>query len=130
MSSEALRLLGLALRAARLTTGEDLCREAVSEHRARLLLLASDTGESTRRRFQRLSGEKLPLIVLEQDKTELGAALGRESCAVCALTDLGFASRVASLLCGERPELEEVAEKLSQRQEKALRRKKTKPKKK
>jgi hypothetical protein len=37
---------------------------------------------------------------------------------------------VASLLSLERPELEEVAEKLSQRQDKALRRKKTKPKKK
>lgn len=130
MSSEALRLLGLALRAGRVTAGEDLCREAVTAHKARLLLLASDAGENTRRRFGRLATEKLPLVPLEQDKAALGAALGRDTCAVCAVTDLGFASRIAALLAAERPELAPCAEALERRQAKALRRKKEKPRRK
>jgi len=130
MSSDALRLLGLALRSGRVSTGEDQSREAVTAHKARLLLLSSDAGESTRRRFERLATKKLPLLPLEQDKAALGAALGRESCAVCAVTDLGFASRIALLLARERPELEPFAQALSQRQAKALRRKKEKPRKK
>lgn len=130
MSSEALRLLGLALRAGRVTAGEDLCREAVTAHKARLLLLASDAGENTRRRFGRLATEKLPLISLEQDKSALGAALGRDTCAVCAVTDLGFASRIAALLAEADPELAPCAEALERRQAKALRRKKEKPRRK
>lgn len=122
-----LSLLGLALRASRLSVGEDQCREAVGAHRARLLLLASDAGEHTRRRFRLLRTEKLPLVELTQSKAELGAALGRESCAVCAVTDLGLASRMAALLAAERPELSPVREALERRQAKLLRRKKEKP---
>lgn len=129
MSSDALRLLGLARRAARLAQGEDMSREAVAAHKARLLLLSSDAGESTRRRFQGLRTEKLPLIELEQSKAELGAALGRESCAVCAVTDLGLASSIAQRLAQERPELLPSAQALEQRQAKAQRRKKEKPRK-
>lgn len=127
MSSEALRLLGLALRASRLAVGEDMSREAVNAHKARLLLLSSDAGENTRRRFQNLRTEKLPLLELEQSKAALGAALGRESCAVCAVTDLGLASRVAALFAAERAELAPYAEALAARQAKAQRRKKEKP---
>lgn len=130
MSCEALRLLGLALRASRVCAGEDLCREAVAGHKARLLLLAGDAGESVRRRAEHLSGPKLPLITLEQGKEELGAALGRTSCALCAVTDLGFACRIADLLAREREELAPAAEELRQRQEKLLRRKKEKPRRK
>jgi ribosomal protein L7Ae-like RNA K-turn-binding protein len=130
MNSDALRLLGLALRAGRVAQGEDMTREAVSGHKARLLLLSSDAGESIQRRSEHLSSEKLPLIRLTSTKAELGRALGRDSCAVCALTDLGFAQRIAALLAQDDPALAEAAQLLQRRQEKILRRKKEKPRKK
>lgn len=130
MSCEALRLLGLARKASRVSAGEDLCREAVAGHKARLLLLSSDAGESVQRRAVRLSSPKLPLITLEQGKEELGQALGRSSCALCAVTDLGFAVRIAALLAQDREELSPAAQELQRRQDKILRRKKEKPRRK
>ena len=43
--SEVLRLMGLALRARGLVAGEEVVTDAVTAHRARLLLVAEDAAE-------------------------------------------------------------------------------------
>lgn len=127
---QALTLLGLAKRAGRVSAGEDMTREAVADHKARLLLLAADAGEAVCRRAERMRTDKLPLVQLTADKAVLGAALGRESCAVCAVTDLGFAARMAALLAQEDESFAAAVAELERRQAKALRRKKEKPRRK
>ena len=91
-----LRLVGLALRAGRLEAGEDAAAEACQYRRARLVLLAADAAEGTASRALRAAGE-CGCVSLETpwSKAELGAALGRGSCAVAAVTDLGLAQAVA-----------------------------------
>lgn len=130
MSSDLLRLLGLSKRAGRLAQGEDMTTEAVQNHKARLLLLASDAAPGTVRRAHTLAGERLPVAVLPCDKAALGSALGRDTCAVCALTDMGLASKLAALIAAEDPSFAPAAEELARRQAKMARRKKEKPRKK
>lgn len=127
---QVLTLLGLAKRAGRVCAGEDMTREAVADHKARLLLLAADAGDAVCRRAERMRTDKLPLVRLSAGKEALGAALGRESCAVCAVTDLGFAARMAALLAQQDETIAPVAAELERRQAKALRRKKEKPRRK
>lgn len=91
-NEKALRLLGLARHARRLEAGEEpvviLCRSG----KARLVLLASDAGEHTLRRAENLCrGKNTPLLVAPVTKDELGSALGCNTCALCALSDTGFA---------------------------------------
>lgn len=128
--TESLRLLGLAKRAGRVAQGEDMTQEAVAGHKARLLLLAEDAAPGTVRRVRTLAGERVAVMKLPCDKAQLGAALGRDTCAVCAVTDLGFAAKIAGLVAGEAPDLVPIAQELARKQEKLLRRKKTKPRKK
>ncbi len=130
MSSEILRLLGLSRRAGRLAQGEDMTQEAVSGHKARLLLLSADAGPGTVRKARNLAGDRLPLAQLSEDKSQLGAALGRDTCAVCAVTDLGFAAKLAALIAAEQSDFAPAAEALARKQAKAARRKKEKPRKK
>lgn len=68
-----------------------LARRARSKH-ARLILIASDAADNTRRRALHF-GEAGECICLEipPTKEDLGRALGRTSCALLALTDIGFA---------------------------------------
>ena len=127
---EVLKLMGLALRAKGLVAGEEGVEDAVSAHRARLLLLAADTGEGTARKTRNLAGERIPVLTLPADKAAVGAALGKASCAVSAVTEAGFAARIAALLAQGDPAYRETAEKLAQKQAKRLRRKKEKPRKK
>ncbi len=81
--------LGLCLRAGKLAVGEEPVREALALGRARVVFLAGDASERTRRKLEPKLGD-VPVQVAAT-KAALGSALGRESCALCAVTDKGFA---------------------------------------
>lgn len=92
---KVLSLLGLAKKAGRLAPGEEAASAAARGHGARLMLLAEDAAEHTKRRM-RSSAERggCPLLTLPADKETLGRALGQGSCAALAVTDAGFAAAV------------------------------------
>ncbi len=81
--------LGLCLRAGKLAVGEEPVREALASGRARVVFLAGDASDRTRRKLEPKLGD-VPVHVAAT-KAMLGSALGRESCALCAVTDKGFA---------------------------------------
>lgn len=94
-----LNLIGLALKAGKLEIGEEPVGAAARAKHARLILIASDAADNTRRRAKHF-GDAGECICLEipAAKEELGRALGRTSCAMAALTDIGFAEAVAKKL--------------------------------
>ena len=98
-------LLGLALRAGRLAVGEEPVGAACRGHKAYLLLLASDAADNTiRRALQFNKAGKTICLTLPLTKQELGSGLGRASCAMAALTDVGFvAAAVAQRLAQSDP---------------------------
>ena len=87
-----LSLLGLSLRGGRLAVGEEPVEAVARARDARVLLLAADAAEGTRRRCEHfaLHGDCLWLRV-PFTKEELGRALGRTSVAIAAVTDVGLA---------------------------------------
>lgn len=92
MTANALGLLGLARKAGKLELGEEPAGTACRGRKARLVLLACDAAENTADKAHRLAQTSNARCVrLPVTKEELGAALGRSSCAVAALTDEGFA---------------------------------------
>ena len=98
-------LLGLALRAGRLAGGEEPVGAACRAHKAYLLLLACDAADNTiRRAHQFTQAVKTITLSLPLDKAALGACLGRKSCAMVALTDVGLAASVAEKLAQLDPE--------------------------
>ena len=97
--NEPIPLLGLALRGGRLAAGEDAVTDTVRAGKARLLLLASDASDRTRRYTASLAAEgQVLLLSLPCTKGELGRGLGRGDTAVAALTDAGLAAAVGQRL--------------------------------
>ena len=120
MSEDALRMIGMALRAGRLEVGDDAVSDACRLKRCRLLLVASDAGESVQRQTAHFASEGPCLLAeLPCSKEALGAALGRKSCAVAAVTDLGLAQAIAERL--ERAEPEKYGETVQRLRLKAQR---------
>lgn len=101
MTDTVLAALGLALRGGNLAVGEEPVAEACRTGKARVVLLASDAAGNTARRATRLAGENVPLVPLPRDKSQVGFALGRASCAVAAVTEPGLAALVLSRLAEE-----------------------------
>ncbi|MBQ9458584.1 MAG: ribosomal L7Ae/L30e/S12e/Gadd45 family protein [Oscillospiraceae bacterium] len=125
-----LSLLGLAKKAGRLEAGEDAVGACAKAHGARLILLASDAAENTARRAARFSEEGACLCArIDASRDELGRAVGRASCAVLALTDIGFASAAAKKLAErDAAKYGELAERLSVKAARAAERKEAKKK--
>lgn len=99
MSDHILNFLGLAYRAGSLAVGEEPVGAAARAKDARLLLLASDAAANTVRRAKHFADAGACIdIKLPYTKDELGAAVGRTSCAMLALTDVGFADALLKKL--------------------------------
>ena len=93
MDNGLIGLIGLARKAGKAEVGEESVSIAAKAHKARLILLASDAGEHTRRHGERLGEQgNCPALPLPLTKAELGGALGRGSCAILAFTDVGMAA--------------------------------------
>lgn len=87
-----LGLLGLAKKAGCLQIGEEPVGAAAQAGRARVILLAADTAENSRRRAAHFASQhETPLLALPYDKLTLGGAVGRGGCAMLALTDVRMA---------------------------------------
>ena len=99
-------LLSIARKAGKLQTGEDAVGVMMAEHRARLIVLASDAGAATVRRVKaQTEGTRQRWLVLDLDKQTLGAALGKASVAVAAFADVSLALAFVRTLEDPDPEL-------------------------
>ena len=103
--------------------GEEMVATAVSGGKARLVLLASDLGDGSRRKVKNMVRHS-NVIVLEipVTKEELGIAVGRGGTGIVAVTDAGiaasFTEKIADLGDEYRSAYEELnrsAERIKQR---------------
>ncbi len=107
-------LLGLAKRAGKLAAGDEPVRELLRDGIVRAVFLASDAGASATRQAE-FAAERAqaPLLRLPVTVAELGGALGRKACALCAVSDSGFAAKAAEKLAAVDPAAQEAARVLA-----------------
>ena len=100
-----LSMIGLAHKAGRVEIGEEPVGSAARAKKARIILVAGDAAAGSVRRAMAFAGTGNCLcLVIPTTKEELGRALGRTSCAMAAITDMGFADAVAKKLAALEPE--------------------------
>lgn len=91
-------LLGLANRARKVISGEELVLKEVRSGKAKLILLAKDASANTAKRItDKTSYYKVPLKTVET-RYVLGHAIGRDERVVVAVLDEGFAKKLLSML--------------------------------
>jgi ribosomal protein L7Ae-like RNA K-turn-binding protein len=91
-------LLGLANRARRVTSGEELVLKEIRNGNAKLVLLSEDASSNTAKKINDKSGYyKVPLRTVT-DRYTLGSAIGKDARVVVAVVDIGFANKLMQLL--------------------------------
>ena len=111
-----LGMLGLARRAGKLAFGDELVREACADKKARCVFVAADAGASTAKKAAfYAAGANVPLVTLPHGKDDLGAAIGKNGCAVCAVSDIGLAAAAVDKLAAQHPEYAAVAAQLTEK---------------
>lgn len=96
MNDKFLSFLGLCRRAGKMKIGCDTVIESVQNCDAKLVLLASDISENTKKKIvSAVNGTEYE--ILQYSKDELSFALGK-TCAVLAVEDEGFAKKIRELI--------------------------------
>ena len=105
MTEHILSMIGLAKKAGQVAIGEEPVGSAARAKDARVILVAQDAAAGSVRRAMSFgqTGACLCLTV-PFDKDQLGRALGRTSCAMAAITDIGFAEAIVKKLAALDPE--------------------------
>ena len=85
-------LLGLAMKAGKVASGEFMTEKAVKTSMAHLVIVAEDASANTKKMFSDMCTFYLVPIVFFGTMTGLGAALGKELRASAAVSDEGFAN--------------------------------------
>ena len=95
-------LLGLAMKAGKVSSGEFAAENAIREGKAYLAIIATDASKNTAKRFRdKCSYYKVP-IVFHFTKEELGRALGKEERAAAVITDKGLAEALEGKLLPDK----------------------------
>ncbi|RWZ60451.1 YlxQ family RNA-binding protein [Halobacillus fulvus] len=98
MSGGHLNLLGLAVRAGKCTFGEEAIVRDIQKQKAKVVLIASDTGKQTKKKLtDKCSFYNIPCYVVE-DRDTLSQAIGKSGRVAIAVLDQGFAKKLQSLL--------------------------------
>lgn len=95
--NDFLTLLGLCRKAQRLAFGDETVADAVTFGKAKLILVTEDAGENIKRKVKGFSS-KTKVLVIPCTKDELGHAIGKRTCSVCAILNKGFATSFISKL--------------------------------
>ena len=91
MKDKKLNMLGIAMKAGRVTSGEEMTLESVKAGKAYLVIVATDASDNTKKLFHdKCTYYRVPVIEYGT-KTELGWAIGKAERSSLAIEDKGLA---------------------------------------
>lgn len=97
-SNQWMSLLGLANRARKIISGEELSVKEIRSGKAKLILLSADASANTTKKItDKCNSYHVPLKIVP-DRYQLGQAIGKDARVVVALLDEGFAKKLLTLL--------------------------------
>lgn len=97
-SNQWMSLLGLANRARKITSGEELTVKEIRSGKAKLVILSADASANTMKKVtDKCHSYHVPYKVVE-NRFSLGKAIGKEARVVVAVMDDGFAKKLVTLL--------------------------------
>ena len=91
-------LLGLANRARKTISGEELTFKEIRNGKAKLILLSADASANTAKKItDKCKSYNVPIKIVE-NREILGHAIGKDARVVVAVLDEGFAKKMITLL--------------------------------
>lgn len=91
-------LLGLAMRAGKLVSGEDATMLDLKKAKLNLIIVASDASNNTKKLFNDKASYRKVNCVEFSTKSDLGISIGKDSRAVIGIKDIGFTKKIMQLM--------------------------------
>ncbi|KSV57646.1 L7Ae/L30e/S12e/Gadd45 family ribosomal protein [Acetivibrio ethanolgignens] len=98
IQNKVISYIGLATKSGNIASGEFMTEKAVKEGSARLVIVAEDSSDNTKKKFTNMCEFYQVPIYFFGDKESLGHGMGKEMRASLAILDQGFADAVEKQL--------------------------------
>ncbi|MBE6021773.1 MAG: 50S ribosomal protein L7ae [Cellulosilyticum sp.] len=98
MENRIYQMIALSQKARGLVAGEFACKKAVLEKTAKLVIVATDASNNTKKLFGDKSSYRQIPCVEWGTKEKLGNILGKEPRAVIAIVDTNFAAKISQMM--------------------------------
>ena len=95
---KVLSYIGLSAKSGKIASGEFSTEKAVKEGKAKLVIVAEDSSDNTKKMFTNMCTYYDVPIYFYSNKSELGHAMGKEMRASLALLDQGLADAVTKVM--------------------------------
>lgn len=96
--NKSLSLLGLAMKAGKVVSGEFSVETAIKSGEVFLCIVAVDASANTKKKFNNMCTYRNIDLIEFGEKTTLGGAIGKEVRATIGIVDEGFAKTIKSRL--------------------------------
>lgn len=93
-TDNSLRMLGIAMKAGKVSSGEFMTENAVKSGTAALVIVAGDASDNTKKKFHNMCEFYEVPIRIYSTKDELGHSMGKEFRASLAVNDEGLAQAI------------------------------------
>ena len=91
------QLIGLACKAGRIVSGEEMCERAIRSGKAVLMIITEDASDNTKKKFRNMCKFREVEMLVMGDKETLGKFTGKSLRVAAAITDCGFARKIKML---------------------------------
>ena len=96
-NSKILGLVGLAARARNICFGADSVEEEIRKRKAKLVIIAKDSSERTKRKFVTLCEKNEIPICIYENIDNISKAIGKSNKAVIGIKDLNIAKEIEKI---------------------------------
>lgn len=97
MNPKLFQLLGLAMRAGKIVSGEERVILAIRKQQVYVVVLTEDAAQNTSKKvMDKAKTFGIPLVMVES-REELGRAIGKEQRVVVGVTDIGFSKQMKKI---------------------------------
>jgi ribosomal protein L7Ae-like RNA K-turn-binding protein len=92
-----LNLIGLAMRAKKVVSGEDFCADGIRSGAIKYVFLANDAGANTTKKItDKANFYNVPVDTIFSS-SEISKAIGKNNRMVIGITDIGFAKKMKEI---------------------------------
>ena len=96
-NSKILGLIGLAARARKISFGADSVELEAQKRKVYLIILAQDSSERTKEKFQKISEKYNIPIIITQTIENLSKAIGKNNKAILGIGDINLAKEIQKI---------------------------------
>ncbi|MHA7963074.1 L7Ae/L30e/S12e/Gadd45 family ribosomal protein [Paenibacillus sp. CAU 1782] len=110
---KALSMIGMAMRAGKLISGDEIVLKAVRGRKAHLVIIAADASDNTKKKFADKCGTYGIQLAEAFHREQLGKAIGKSERVVLAVTDVQFGKMISHHL-SQNTEVDSIEQQTGQ----------------